>query len=147
MGALLVQVRKLFVSLDKSRRGRLDDEAIGKLLEMLGEPAPVVADKVVATRVEINGGDEDEDRVRPKPTLILSGHGFKSLIVRVSLVCQVELDQFWEWWRDNATDEDAGPTAALICGAMGKREAATEALGGALLATRLKIGRPEPLSR
>ena len=39
------------------------------------------------------------------------------------------------------------PTAALICGAMGKREAATEALGGALLATRLKIGRPEPLSR
>ncbi len=66
MGALLVQVRKLFVSLDKSRRGRLDDEAIGKLLEMLGEPAPVVADKVVATRVEINGGDEDEDRVRPK---------------------------------------------------------------------------------
>ena len=71
MGVLLVQVRKLFVSLDKSRRGRLDDEAIGKLLEMLGEPAPVVADKVVATRVEINGGDEDEDRVRPKPTQFL----------------------------------------------------------------------------
>jgi len=137
------------VSLDKSRRGRLDDEAIGKLLEMLGEPAPVVADKVVATRVEINGGDEDEDRVRPKPTRPHPLWACSGKSERVALygVCQVELDQFLEWWRDNATDEDAGPTAALICGAMGKREAATEALGGALLATRLKIGRPEPLSR
>ena len=141
-------MRKLFVSLDKSRRGRLDDEAIGKLLEMLGEPAPVVADKVVATRVEINGGDEDEDRVRPSPrALILLVKLGESERVALDAVCQVELDQFLEWWRDNATDEDAGPTAALICGAMGKREAATEALGGALLATRLKIGQPEPLSR
>ena len=82
------QVRKLFVSLDKSRRGRLDDEAIGKLLEMLGEPALVVADKVVATRVEINGGDEDEDRVRPKPTRPHPlGQARVSLSVWLSMLC------------------------------------------------------------
>ena len=115
-------VRKLFNSLDKRKRGRLDDTMIGELLKQLGQWTMVLPQKVTATRIEINDGDADEE--------------------------QVELDQFLEWWKLNATDETRGATAALICAAMGRRpEGMSSQLVGALTATRMKIGRPEPLTR
>lgn len=115
-------VRKLFNSLDKRKRGKLDDTMIGDLLKQLGQWTMVLPQKVQATLIEINDGDEDET--------------------------VVELDQFLEWWKLNATDENRGPTAALICAAMGRKpDAMTPGLAAALTATRLKIGRPEPLSR
>lgn len=115
-------VRNLFNSLDKRKRGRLDDKMIGELLKQLGQWTTVLPQKVQATRIEINEGNEDEETV--------------------------ELDQFLEWWKKNATDETHGPTAALICSAMGRKpDGMSPGLAGALKATRLKIGRPEPLSR
>ena len=115
-------VRKLFVSLDTAKRGKLDDSMIGDLLKQLGQWSLVLPQKVQATRVEINDGSEDETTVG--------------------------LDQFLEWWKLNASDESRGSTAALICAAMGRKpEGMSPGLTAALSATRMKIGRPEPLSR
>jgi hypothetical protein len=115
-------VRKLFNSLDKRKRGKLDDKMIGELLKQLGQWTMVLPKKVAATRIEINDGDEDESTV--------------------------ELDQFLEWWKLNASDETRGSTAALICAAMARKpDGMSPGLTAALTATRLKIGRPEPLSR
>lgn len=115
-------VRKLFNSLDKRKRGKLDDKMIGELLKQLGQWTVVLPKKVTATRIEINDGNEDES--------------------------VVELDQFLEWWKLNASDETRGSTAALICAAMTRKpDGMSPGLVSALSATRMKIGRPEPLSR
>ena len=67
-------VRKLFNSLDKRKRGKLDDTMIGDLLKQLGQWTMVLPQKVQATRIEINDGDEDETVVELDQFLESLGH-------------------------------------------------------------------------
>jgi hypothetical protein len=115
-------VRLLFATLNSKGNGRwvvADIVSMLELMDELGLELGTAALKELATpALEELGGDA------------ASG--------------ELSQEHFIEWWLTKSADKDSGPVAAMVDACMGLPSDSGTPLGGVLMATRLRMGMPDP---